>query len=143
VDDLLSSRPGGQTGAGGHNPTREITNTWPIDQAALVQLVGAQAAVQMLDYLPDFFEASTPQVQRLLLAASRLDGREMMLVAHTLRGSSANMAMKSLVTLCQTIEKYCETDRLQEAANQVGALQAEYIKIQQAYNLPPFTSSQS
>lgn len=119
-----------------HGQANRITTSWPIDQVALRQLVGPQAVTQMLDFLPDFFEASTPQVLRLLQAAEQMDGREMYLMAHTLRGSSANMAMTSLVDLCRAIEKACAAGHLPEAVSQVQQFRAEYIRIQHAYDLP-------
>ncbi|MFO7536588.1 MAG: Hpt domain-containing protein [Chloroflexota bacterium] len=131
-----------QHSAGNHNETNLITDSWPIDHAALIQLMGATIANQMLTYLPDYFEASTPQVQRLLSAADKLDSQKMWLAAHALRGSSANMGMTSLVTLCLAIEKYCESDCLQEAAARANQVHEEYSRIQQAYNLPPLTVGQ-
>jgi HPt (histidine-containing phosphotransfer) domain-containing protein len=113
--------------------TVKITEQWPVDYSVLRDLVGANATTQMLDFLPDFFEASTPQVERLSQAASRMDGREMSLVAHSLRGSSANMAMTSLVKLCLVIENHCEAGRLEEAAKQAKLVETEYARIQQAY----------
>jgi HPt (histidine-containing phosphotransfer) domain-containing protein len=110
-----------------------ITGQWPIDHSVLKDLVGANAVAQMLDFLPDFFESSSPQVERLSQAASRMDGQEMSRVAHSLRGSSANMAMISLVKLCLAIEKHCEAGRLEEAAAQARLVETEYARIQQAY----------
>jgi HPt (histidine-containing phosphotransfer) domain-containing protein len=112
----------------------EISDQWPIDQAVLTHLLGPRAAVEMLQHLPFFFEVSTPQVEKLLLAAERLDCQEMALMAHTLRGSSANLAMTSLTKLCLAIEQHCRAGRIDEAITQVKALKGEYTRIQQAYH---------
>jgi HPt (histidine-containing phosphotransfer) domain-containing protein len=130
------SVPTTQIGSG-----RPVTDRWPIDQATLVQLMGVETAAKMADYLPYFFEASTPQVRRLLLAARQRNGRDMALMAHTLRGSSANMAMTSVVKLCQAIEKAAEAGDIETAVAQVKALAAEYALILDAYQMPPLEAS--
>lgn len=114
-------------------PNQAISDQWPINKSALIELLGVAGAKEMLTYLPIFFEASTPQVERLLQAAEQLDGQEMALAAHTLRGSSANLAMTSLTTLCRQIETACRQGHLQQAAAQAKQLQVEYNRIQQAY----------
>jgi HPt (histidine-containing phosphotransfer) domain-containing protein len=119
---------------------REISDQWPINRAVLVQIVGPKAVQAMLDFLPDFFEASTPQVERLQQAADRLDGREMALLAHTLRGSSANLAMLSLKKMCVTVEQHCKAGRLDQAAAQVHELVAEYTLVRQACQKLPYAN---
>lgn len=103
--------------------------------------MGAETAAKMPDYLPYFFETSTPQVQRLLLAARQRNGSDMGLMAHTLRGSGANMAMTSLVKLCLAIEKAAEAGDIETAVAQAKALAAEYTLIMEAYQMPPLEIS--
>lgn len=115
---------------------RKVTDEWPIDQASLFAFMGRETAEQILTYLPDFFEASTPKVAELVLAAERRDAPAMKMAAHALRGGCAMISMESLVTLCRAVERASELGQSEKAVALAYALHKEYALIQAAYGLP-------
>jgi HPt (histidine-containing phosphotransfer) domain-containing protein len=98
----------------------------------LAQLVGedTQEFLQMM--APIFLEDTQHILQKLAPAVLGKYSLEIQQGAHTLKGSSASMAMPKLAQLCRELEIMAKDNELAEAGQKLEQIQAEYERVEAA-----------
>ncbi len=112
--------------------TNALTN--PIDMVELVQLVGENTDEFIQMMTPIFLEDTQHILQKLATAMQSEDDQAIRQAAHTLKGSSASMAMTHLSQLCRELEMMAKENELSEATEKLEQIQAEFHRVETALN---------
>ena len=106
----------------------------PIDMVELVQLVGENTNEFLQMMTPIFLEDTQHILQELATAVQGKDDQAIRQAAHTLKGSSASMAMTDLSQRCRELEMMAKENELSEATVKLAQIQAEYQRVETALN---------
>jgi HPt (histidine-containing phosphotransfer) domain-containing protein len=102
-----------------------------LDMTQLRSIIGED--IHILEELIDAFLHNTPDrladLRRALIAG---DAKSFEHVAHTLKGSSANMGAMRMANLSYRLELAGRNGRLVDVAEQLNQLEAEYEQVKQA-----------
>ncbi|RMG94493.1 MAG: response regulator, partial [Chloroflexi bacterium] len=109
-----------------------ISDTWPIDKSALREIMGPDWANLVAELLPLFLEDASDHLQAMTNAHRANDATTLRRIAHTLKGSSANMGMNSLSAICLEIETLAKNNNLAEAGKILLQAQKEFQRIKAA-----------
>jgi CheY-like chemotaxis protein len=104
----------------------------PIDLAELAQLVGENTSEFLQMMAPIFLEDTKLVLQKLAVAVQSDDSLEIRHATHTLKGSSASMAMTKLSQLCRELETMAKENELSEAPQKLEQIHAEYGRVEAA-----------
>ncbi len=106
----------------------------PINMVELVQLVGENTQEFLQTMTPIFLEDTQHILQKLATAVQGEDDQAIRQAAHTLKGSSASMAMTDLSQRCRELEMMAKENKLAEATVKLEQIQAEYQRVETALN---------
>jgi CheY-like chemotaxis protein/HPt (histidine-containing phosphotransfer) domain-containing protein len=118
--------------AASHPSSAAITKRWPIDIDMVTENYGEDGQEMVQELLPLFLHDAEKQLSLLNSALHEQDKRKIQRTAHTLKGSSANVGMKTLVDHCRQIEQLLESGDLKQLPDQLNRLQSEFSAIQAA-----------
>ncbi|MBA3730898.1 MAG: Hpt domain-containing protein [Gammaproteobacteria bacterium] len=76
-----------------------------------------------------FLHDTPPRLAALRDTATRGSARDLARIAHTLKGSSANLGARRMVALCAELETLCQAETLDDAAGLLGKLEAEFERV--------------
>jgi len=76
-----------------------------------------------------FLHDTPPRLAALRDTATRGSARDLARIAHTLKGSSANLGARRMVALCAELETLCQAETLDNAAGLLGKLEAEFERV--------------
>ncbi len=105
--------------------------------AAAVILSGpepeADTEIDMLaDFSPKlielFLNETTQRIKELHMAAGRSDEKQMMVIAHTIKGTAANFAARGMEGIASLIEQHCREGQVNDAVPLCEKLSAEFDK---------------
>ena len=82
----------------------EITDSWPIDMAGVKIALGDDAEDLLTELIPMFLEDVEPLLAQLDEASTTQNAEELTRAAHTLKGSSASLGLKSIAERAKEIE---------------------------------------
>ena len=104
----------------------------PIDYDELAQLVGDDIEDFLEMMTPIFLEDTQTVLQTLEEAVQSADSKKVAQAAHTLKGSSASMAMIQLSAYSYEIESMGKANELTNAPQKLLEIQAEYKRVEAA-----------
>lgn len=111
-------------------PSRES----PLDDAGVAELMEVMGesrdALQELVFV--FLDEAESCVQQLRMAASERDSASLARAAHSLKGSSANVAARRLPGLCADLESLAQRGELAKARDAVDEVEAELERVRAA-----------
>ncbi|WP_445304492.1 MULTISPECIES: response regulator [unclassified Microcoleus] len=89
-----------------------------------------QDSTQILSLLANcYFEESLKLLQAMKLAIAQADTQTLKRVAHTLKGSSANLSAAPLAKLCATLEVMSTSGELDRASSLLAQIEGEYDRV--------------
>ena len=101
-----------------------------IDLVELEKLVGEDTHGFLQMMAPIFREDTQHILQKMAAAVQHMDNQEIRHAAHTLKGSSASMAMTKLSHLCRELEMNAKENELATASQKLEQIQAEYNRVE-------------
>ena len=104
----------------------------PLDLALLVQLVGDNTDGFLTTMTPIFLEDTQEILQRLALAVQQADSVAIRHAAHTIKGTSASMALTKLSQLSREMEMAAKEENLANAPHLLEQIQAEFKRAEAA-----------
>lgn len=104
----------------------------PIDLAELAQLVGENTSEFLQLMTPIFLEDTQQVLQKLADAVQSQDSLEIRHAAHTLKGSSASMAMTKLSEFCRELETMAKENELADTPQKLEQIRAEFSRVEAA-----------
>jgi CheY-like chemotaxis protein/HPt (histidine-containing phosphotransfer) domain-containing protein len=126
-----AARVAAEDGPGGVAPGREMVPP-PVDAKALENIRALQAPgrLDLLSKLIGLYLSGSPKVLGdLREAAVRRDADALHTASHTLKSSSANLGALMLSTLCKELETRAREGRIDDAAEAVAGIEAEYGRV--------------
>ena len=113
-------------------PTLTASAGQPIDLEELANLVGENTK-QFLEMMTPVFLEDTNNIMRdLTEAIQTTDGKAIQHAAHSLKGSSASMAMTKLAAYSRDLEMMTKADNLSEVPQKFQQIQVEYGRVEAA-----------
>lgn len=115
----------------------QTTSPTPIDIATLEDLLGSKATSLLDDLLPIFIDDAESTFSQMEQAITHGNSAQLKVAAHTLKGTSANLGMLTLASLCRKLENIdylTAQERAHEIVVQISQ-EIEKIKIMVAANL--------
>ncbi|MCA9972843.1 MAG: Hpt domain-containing protein [Anaerolineales bacterium] len=94
-------------------------------------IVGDSAEVLIVELVPMFLEDAPRLLDQLETAVSTQDADQLRESAHTLKGSSGSMGLKTLSSLSYELEMMGRSRQLEPAAKKLSQLQMEYAVVVQ------------
>ncbi|MEG4070866.1 response regulator [Microcoleus sp. Pol11C2] len=89
-----------------------------------------QDSTQILSLLANcYFEESLKLLQAMKLAIAQADTQTLKRVAHTLKGSSANLSAAPLAQLCSRLEVISTSGELEQASRLLAQIEGEYDRV--------------
>ncbi|MCP4427201.1 MAG: response regulator [Chloroflexi bacterium] len=113
-------------------PKPEITATWPIDKAAVKNILGAKSAELLAELVPMFFEEVESLLEQMKTAVSTADANSLEQAAHTLKGNSASLGITSLSKLFRELESMGRSGDLQDASVKLAQLETDFKRVKTA-----------
>ncbi len=110
----------------------EITDTWPIDKAAVKRTLGMESESLLAELLPMFFEDADLLLEKISSAVATTNAEQLNRSAHTLKGSSASLGMTTLSELFREMEFIGRDETLSGAAAKLTQLQTHYEQVKAA-----------
>jgi signal transduction histidine kinase/CheY-like chemotaxis protein len=101
----------------------------PIDLVELAQLVGEDTDGFLKTMAPIFLEDTHLVMQSLATAVQCADGKGIQQAAHSLKGTSASMAMTKLAQFSHELEVMVKANDFSEAGQKLEQIEAEYDRI--------------
>lgn len=108
------------------------TSEPPIDLVELSRLVGGEAKQFLEMMTPIFLEDTQKTLHTLAEAIQNSDGKTVQQATHSLKGSSASMAMPTLSQYSRNLEMMAKTGDLSEAPPLFQQIQAEFGRVKNA-----------
>lgn len=111
-------------------PDRKVGATSVIDLTELKSFMQAEELDQLIyDYLRD----ASRRIQALKMTLTEQDFAQLQHLAHSLRGSSANLGAHTMATLCHELEKASQDKHsIQQMQSLLRHIESEYIRVVQA-----------
>ena len=129
--DEGAARPAAEAGPGAVAPGVE-TEPPPVDAKALENIRALQApgGPDLLSKVIGLYLSGSPKLLGdLREAAVRRDADALRRASHTLKSSSANLGASTLTSLCKELETRAREGRVDDAAEAVAGIDAEYGKV--------------
>jgi HPt (histidine-containing phosphotransfer) domain-containing protein len=129
--DEGATRPAAEAGPGAVAPAGE-TEPPPVDAKALENIRALQApgGPDLLSKVIGLYLSGSPKLLGdLREAAVRRDADALRRASHTLKSSSANLGASTLSSLCKELETRAREGRVDDAAEAVAGIDAEYGKV--------------
>jgi CheY-like chemotaxis protein/HPt (histidine-containing phosphotransfer) domain-containing protein len=104
----------------------------PIDLTALAYLVGEDTDGFLKTMAPIFLEDTHQVLHSMVSAVQDKDAKKIQQAAHTLKGTSASMAMTKLAQFSRELELMAKAEDLSEAPQKLDQIQAEYHRVEAA-----------
>lgn len=101
----------------------------PIDLEELASLVGDDTDGFLKVMSPIFLEDTQQLMQSLAAAVQHVDSLGIQQAAHTLKGTSASMAMKKLAQFSRELEVMAKANEFSKAAQKLKQIEAEYGRV--------------
>ncbi len=105
------------------------SETWPINVERVILMLGDDGMEMISELMPLYFEDAHNQLHALQKAANQKNIKQLHTVAHTLKGSSANMGMVQMADFCQRIETMGKNNNLENVFEQVEMIKQELDKM--------------
>jgi PAS domain S-box-containing protein len=112
--------------------TPEITDSWPIDMAAIKSALGADAEEMLVELIPMFLEDIQPLLAQLQEAATSQNAEALKRAAHTIKGSSASLGIKTLSELAKEVELISRDERMIQASAKIQEFKLHYSEVKAA-----------
>jgi HPt (histidine-containing phosphotransfer) domain-containing protein len=116
-------------------PAPEVVADESLDLIALANLRKLEVAsgrAIMAQLLASFSTVTPPRFAALRAAIATGDAPAVNMVAHTLKGSSANMGARRMARLCGDLEMFSQTDDLTHAASILAQIEVEFACVRTA-----------
>jgi two-component system, sensor histidine kinase and response regulator len=130
-----SSRLGAK--ASDADPTAYVEEQAPLDESVLEALRDLQVEgdPDLLQELSELFMKEVPtELGALREAAQRGDAQEVERIAHTLKGSSANMGAVRMESICAELEERARSRELTDALAQISNLESEFARVRAVFD---------
>jgi PAS domain S-box-containing protein len=132
---VKESEPTGFKKEGNGLPQNNAANTqWPIDMAFITQILGESGEEMLAELIPLYLKESAHLFNDILTAFNKEEMVDLNRLAHTLKGSSANIGIKSVAALCKALEEASKNNDMPEVSNLVTALSNELKRVWQVLN---------
>jgi HPt (histidine-containing phosphotransfer) domain-containing protein len=121
---------------GGGSGVGEDSEEDPLDHSVLLGLreLQVEGEPDILDELIELFLTDAPpQLAALREAVEAGDARYVERIAHTLKGSSANMGAKRMEPICAELEEMGRSGDLGTAPLQISRLEGEYGRVRTVF----------
>lgn len=105
---------------------------WPIDMKAVRKIMGPDMKKLLPEMLTIFFKESDKLINNILETSATGNTGWLKKHLHALKGTSASVGMKSLATLCKSLEKSCLIASFDDNLLAAQEISQEYQKIKKA-----------
>jgi PAS domain S-box-containing protein len=112
--------------------TPEITDSWPIDMASVKIALGAGAEEMLVELIPMFLEDIEPLLTQLEEAATSQNVADLKRAAHTIKGSSASLGIKTLSEMAKEVENMERDEKMMPTNAKIQELKRHYSQIKTA-----------
>jgi PAS domain S-box-containing protein len=81
-----------------------------------------------------FLEDTQPRLEGLWDAVLKKDAEELARLAHTMKGSAANMGAGKMADICAELEEHAKTGDLQDTQTRLSDLEQEFARVRDAFS---------
>ena len=81
-----------------------------------------------------FLEDTQPRLEGLWDAVLKKDAEELARLAHTMKGSAANMGAGKMADICAELEERAKTGDLQDTQTRLSDLEQEFARVRDAFS---------
>ncbi len=123
-----------ENGQARRQAAHEKNAQWPIDMAFITQILGESGEEMLEELIPLYLKESAHLFNGILTAFNTEEMVDLNRLAHTLKGSSANIGIKSVAALCKALEEASKNNDMPEVSNLITALSNELKRVWQVLN---------